>query len=634
MNTDKDISHPKSGANVPIRIRLRLVGLCVAYAFGLTGCLWGGWQLRFDFDVPDNFKPVLWLTIAWIVPLKLFFLAWFRQFSGMLTFFGIRDLFRLFGAMATSTVLLAFLRLFVDADVTFTPPRGVIFIDFVVSFAGLAAIRLGLRLYRERISVGVSSKGHAKRVAIFGAGHIGGSLARDLFTRRGLGMRPVCFFDDDSTKWRSRLHDVPVVGPPELVAEERFRDEVDEVIIALPPTASGRRIRELVKLASDAGLKCEMVPSVAELATGRVKVSQLREVQIQDLLGREPVELEMENIAHMIKDRVIMVTGAGGSIGSELCRQIASFNPKRLLLLEQCEVQLFKIERELVGRGYGTSMMPLIADVMDRERMRSIFGRFKPDAIFHAAAHKHVPIMEHQPGEAFKNNSCGTAMVADLAHEFEVGHFLLISTDKAINPTNAMGASKRLAEIYLQALAAEKGDKTKFMAVRFGNVLGSSGSVVPIFEQQIAMGGPVKVTHPDVTRYFMTIPEAVGLVLQSASQSHGGEIFVLDMGEPVKIVDLARQLIELHGQRPEEDIEIEFTGLRPGEKLFEEISHHGENHVETDHPKIMRFISSPSDIAEVRKSFAEIENNLYEMEPDQLKQLIQKSIPEYQPFLT
>jgi FlaA1/EpsC-like NDP-sugar epimerase len=350
-------------------------------------------------------------------------------------------------------------------------------------------------------------------------------------------------------------------------------------------------------------------------------------------LGREPVKLETENIRSILEDQVVMVTGAGGSIGSELCRQIAAFNPEKLLLVEQSEVQIFQIEQELIGLGYDGAFVPLVADILDYPRMNSIFEQYRPQVVFHAAAHKHVPMMENSPGEAVKNNSLGTAQVAELALEYEVKRFVLISTDKAINPTSVMGATKRLAEIFLQSLGASQPSVTKFMAVRFGNVLGSSGSVVPIFNKQIAAGGPVRVTHPEVTRYFMTIPEAVGLVLQSAAQGEGGEIFVLDMGKPVKIVDLARQLIELSGLKPDVDIEIEFTGLRPGEKLYEELSHASEDCVPTDHPKIMRFISRPTPLGVVREQFRELTQTLHLAEPDQLKILLLKAVPEYKPHV-
>jgi FlaA1/EpsC-like NDP-sugar epimerase len=415
--------------------------------------------------------------------------------------------------------------------------------------------------------------------------------------------------------------------------DQKLNLELEEAIIAMP-TAPAKRIGEVVKILQRARLKFETVPSLDQLATGKVKVSQLRSVEIQDLLGRKPVELDTDNIRELLTRRVVMVTGAGGSIGSELCRQIATFNPERLLLVEQSEVQLFPIEQELIAAGYGGVVLPLVADILDVPRMRQVFKRFTPEIVFHAAAHKHVPMMESQPSEAVKNNSIGTATLAEMSMEFGVDRFVLISTDKAINPTNVMGATKRLAEIFLQALYAKHPDRTKFMAVRFGNVLGSSGSVIPIFNRQIAAGGPVKVTHPDVTRYFMTIPEAAGLVLQSAAQGLGGEIFVLDMGQPVKIVDLARQLIELSGLKPDEDIEIEFVGLRPGEKLFEELSYKGENFTPTNHPKIMRFVTQPEALDEVRQHLTELGARLHEMEANQLKHALKRAVPEYQPYLT
>lgn len=614
---------------------LRLVALTVSYSLGLIFCLLLAWLIRFDFDVPTEFKGQAWSSLLWIIPLKLLFLAVFRQFSGIISYFGVRDLFRLLLALLGSSIAIASIRLFFDPSTSFAPPRGVVLIDFVLAFLSLASIRLTFRLLRERVASRPNGvhRWNARRVAIVGAGTVGASLARDLFARRGLGMKPVFFFDDDSNKWNSRIHDLPVLGEPELMLAEKFQGSIDEVIVALP-TGSGKRTSEVVHIAQELGVKCERVPSIEELATGRVKVSQLREIEIQDLLGRAPVELQTDNIRHLIQDQVVMVTGAGGSIGSELSRQIAGFSPKRLLLVEQSEVQLFRIEQELIGRGYGSSLMPLIADILDRERMQQIFQRFRPNAVFHAAAHKHVPMMESQPSEAFKNNSLGTSMIAELAADAGVGLFLLISTDKAINPTSVMGASKRLAEMFLQSLHASKPGKTKFVAVRFGNVLGSSGSVVPIFEKQIAAGGPVKVTHPEVTRYFMTIPEAVGLVLQSATQADGGEIFVLDMGQPVKIVDLARQLIELHGHKPEVDIEIEFTGLRPGEKLFEEISHEGEAFLQTNHSKIMRFVCEPDSLENMRQHYSAINRKIYMLEPDQFKLQLQETIPEYRPFLS
>ena len=606
--------------------------LLVLYALVLVLARYLAYQLRFEGEFPKGQVVHFRQDWGWEVGVKIAFLALFGQFSGLVGYFSVPDLRRLLMAMGAASGTLLFVRYLFPQF--YGVSRGYLLIDFLLSFGGLAMVRLGLRVLRERYASPMARRvGRLKRVGIFGAGDAGANLARELMARRGLGLHPVAFFDDNQSKWRSRVHDIPVVGPPEALQNRDLNLQLDEVVIAMP-SAPARRMGELVKLLQQARLKFATVPSVDQLATGQVRVSQIREVEIQDLLGREPVELETENIRQLLSGRVVMVTGAGGSIGGELCRQIAGFNPQRLLLVEQSEVQMFQIEQELIERGFGGIVLPLVADVLDKARMEYIFNRFRPAVIFHAAAHKHVPMMEIQPSEAIKNNTFGTALLARMAADFEVDRFVLISTDKAINPTNVMGATKRMAEIYLQALAAQGKGKTKFMAVRFGNVLGSSGSVIPTFKRQIAVGGPVKVTHPDVTRYFMTIPEAAGLVLQAATQGSGGEIFVLDMGEPVKIVELARTLIRLSGLEPEEDIEIEFVGLRPGEKLFEELSHKGENITTTNHPKIMRFVTDPQPLDVIEAHLKEVEHDIHSAEPEHLKLLLKKAVPEYQPYLT
>lgn len=611
---------------------LRIAGLIVGYCFILALSYWLSYQLRFDFELPGRYKEQLHLHWAWVVLVKLAILALLGQFSGLLSYFSIPDLRRLIAATASASLTVLLIRLWYP--LFFAAPRGVILMDFLLSFVGLTMLRLGFRIMRERYFAPTArSDRRMRRVAIIGAGDVGASLAKELFAKRGLGLHPVVFFDDDKTKWRMRVHDIPVVGAPETLLDSSLNLQLEEAIIAMP-TAPAKRIGEIVQILQRAHLKFETVPSVDQLATGQVKVTQLRNVEIQDLLGRDPVELETENIRQILKGRVVMVTGAGGSIGSELCRQIAAFTPERLLLVEQSEVQIFQIEQELIERGFSGIVLPLVADVLDRPRISYILKRFQPHVIFHAAAHKHVPMMESQPGEAIKNNTFATAQLAELALEHGVDRFVMISTDKAINPTNVMGATKRMAEIFIQALYSANSAKTKFMAVRFGNVLGSSGSVIPIFKKQIAAGGPVRVTHPEVTRYFMTIPEAAGLVLQAASQGSGGEIFVLDMGQPVKIVDLAKQLIELSGLRSGDDIEIEFVGLRPGEKLFEELSYKGENITKTNHPKIMRFVSQAQALDQVRALFKLLETELHTVEPEQLKLILKKAVPEYKPYLS
>ncbi|MBK9137246.1 MAG: polysaccharide biosynthesis protein [Verrucomicrobia bacterium] len=605
--------------------------LILVYGIVLWLAHWLAFQLRFDFAVPESSRDELNRSWLWEVPFKLIVLAWFGQFSGLLSYFSVPDFLRILAANALVSGIMLVGRLLpvpIEWD-----PRGVVMLDFFLSVVGLSAVRLGFRLVRERYLMDDSPPRQRKRVAIIGAGDVGASLAKELLARKGLGMEPVAFFDDDAGKWHSRVHGIPVRGAPDLLRREHKNLALDEAVIAMP-SVSARRMGELVRLLTEVGLRFETVPSYHQLATGKVRVSRLRPVEIEDLLGREEVELKVDNIRRLLADRVVAVTGAGGSIGSELCRQIADFNPKRLLLIEQSEVQIFQIEQELVRSGHGGTILPLVADILDQPRMRFILERFRPEVIFHAAAHKHVPMMESQPGEAIKNNSLGTAKLAELALVSGVDRFVLISTDKAINPTNVMGASKRLAEMYVQALHAANPGRTKFMAVRFGNVLGSSGSVVPTFKKQIEAGGPVTITHAEVTRYFMTIPEAVGLVLQSAALGEGGEIFVLDMGKPVKIVDLARQLIELSGLRPGEDIEIQFTGLRPGEKLFEEITHQGEDFRPTDHPKIMRFVTTPPPVERLRAALDELVGQMHVAEPNQFKLEIQRIVPEYKPYLT
>lgn len=610
--------------------------ILVAYAAILSMSLWLSFQLRFDFFVDSGFKThrdSIAVSILWIIPLKLCVLFIGRQFSGLLAFFSTPDLIRLCSSVTIGSALIIIPRL-LNMDIMI-PPRGVILIDLLMSLFMLSGFRVACRVFRERWQV--ESKGGrrrtAQRVAILGAGEVGASLAKELLNKRGLGKLPVAFFDDDANKKGMRIYNIPVLGIPESLEDNGHNLQLEGAVIAMPGAAARRR-GEIIHLLQKLHIPFTTVPSMEQMATGQVKVSQLREVEISDLLGRETVEIDKSGIQSMIQGRVLMVTGAGGSIGSELCRQIALFNPSRLLLVDQSEVQLFQIEQELMDRGFGGVIKSLVVDILDELRLRHVFERFQPEIIFHAAAHKHVPMMEAQPSEAIKNNSFGSAYLARLAGESGVERFVMISTDKAINPTNVMGASKRLAEMYVQALAASNGGKTKFMAVRFGNVLGSSGSVIPTFKKQIASGGPVKVTHPDVTRYFMTIPEAVGLVMQSGAIGQGGEIFVLDMGEPVKIVDLARQLIELSGLVPDEDIDIEFVGLRPGEKLFEELQHTDENTKPTEHEKIFCFVSKPRKLEEVEAIFDGLRPILHSAEPAELKLKLKEAVPEYKPYLS
>lgn len=618
-----------------------------------------------------------------VLGIKLVALVMARQLGTLLTYFSIPDLIRLFWAMAGSSLILLFPRMVGFPD--FSSPRGVVLADFLLCYGALCAGRLLMRVYRERLSgarrTSAGSQQQQQRIAIIGAGDAGASLAREFISHPSRGFRPVMFFDDDVEKHGKLIHGIPVIGRPESLEQAKEIGTIVKAVIAMP-SASVKRVREIVGLFSRANIKVETLPSLEELASGKVRASRIRPVEVQDLLGREAINLDSDGIKHAIENTVVLVTGAGGSIGSELCRQIAALNPKRLLMVEQSEGALFLIEQELNELGLGTRAVPLVADILDADRINGIFDRYEPEIVFHAAAHKHVYLMERQPAEAIRNNALGTRQLAEISAAHGAKAFTLISTDKAINPTNVMGATKRLAELQLMQVAANQDSKTwahtvaskakpfdakvigfqvaaeaekiseefpkklgptpgganppnkattNFMAVRFGNVLGSSGSVIPIFKRQIANGGPITVTHPEVMRYFMTIPEAVGLVLQSFVQGSGSEIFVLDMGQPVKIVDLAKQMIELSGFRVGEDIEIKFTGLKPGEKLYEELQHHTEEYTPTKHPRIMQFKSKVTDGLD-RDVLKQLESNLHRLDSNQLKTVLKKLVPEYTPF--
>ena len=498
----------------------------------------------------------------------------------------------------------------------------------LLSMVIFGSARIVMRMYRERSMVEKCATHSPKRVMIIGAGDIGTSLAADLIARKNLGILPVLFLDDDPQKWGKQIMGIEVAPLEGNMSNFVSGFKIDRAIIA-SVRFSGQRISKIISALHKIGIETSIVPSYHDLASGRVKASLLRDVDIEDVLGREPVKLDDLAIDKMIQGKIVMVTGAGGSIGRELCRQIASKSPELLIMVDHCEVQLFQVEQEILDYEFGAKIKPLVGNVADEARMEAVISKYRPNIIFHAAAHKHVPMMESQPGEALKNNTLGTWILAGVASRNNVEKFLLISTDKAVNPTNVMGASKRLAEKAIQAMQSRPGNKTIFVAVRFGNVLGSSGSVIPTFKKQISHGGPVTVTHPEVTRYFMTIPEAVGLVLQCAAQAYGGEIFVLNMGEPVKVIDLARQLIRLSGLEPDVDIQIKIIGLRPGEKLYEEIQHKNESLVDTPNPRIYGFVSEMPSYGEVEKIISDIKKNVDTKSVNELKRFIFTVVPEY-----
>lgn len=605
------------------RLTVLLAAYSVILFLSLVFALW----LRFDFQVAPEYWTRFWKSLMWLLPLKLVALVFFGQFRTLLTYFSMPDAKRIAAAMGISA-LIAITIWFVLGGFGVVP-RGVIVSDMVLSFLGLTTFRTALRLYREKGSASGdrTRPGRKRRAAILGAGTAGAALLRDIQGRQGLGLEVVCFVDDDRSKIGGTLHGKQVLGPMHKLASLVEELDLQKIIIAMP-TAKPAVIKRLVEQINFLGVDHDILPSVAQLLHRQVTVSHLRRVDPEDLLGREAVTLDHEGIKALIKDRAVMVTGAGGSIGSELCRQIAEQNPAKLILVERSEPALFAIEQELIGSHRHVDLVASASSVCDQEAMTRLFANYQPALVFHAAAHKHVPLMESQPAEAIRNNAIGTSIVAGLAAGHGTAKFVLVSTDKAVNPTNVMGASKRLAEMLIEQKSLAEAD-CAFAAVRFGNVLGSSGSVVPTFRRQIAAGGPLTVTHPEVTRYFMSIPEAVGLILQSALQAKGGEIFVLDMGEPVKIVDLARQMIELSGFKPDEDIKITFTGLRPGEKLYEEPIHEMENVEPTSHSKLRRLRNNRSNRS--GDLFTELHSVYREAAGDseKLKTWLASTIPEY-----
>lgn len=467
-------------------------------------------------------------------------------------------------------------------------PIGVLVMDSAMTALAIALPRLGLRIVVRRSSAARRGNHQADavtRVLIAGAGDAGGMIAKELLENPQLGLAPVGFIDDDVRKHGHQLHGLPVLGPLSSLVDVVASFAVAEVIIALP-SARGKVIREIVEASSEAGVRNRTVPGLYEILSGAKAVSALRPIQIEDLLRREPIETNLEQVGSLVRGRTVLVTGAGGSIGSELCRQLARLSPREIVALGRGENSIFELVQELQSTYPQIPVRPAIVDVRDEVRLRAVFEDTRPFSVFHAAAHKHVPLMEHSVDEAILNNVLGTKNVAELSAEFGVEHMVLISTDKAVRPTSVMGATKRIAEVVLGAVAARTGKP--YVAVRFGNVLGSRGSVVPTFMRQIAAGGPITITHPEMRRYFMTIPEAVQLVLQASALGTGGEVFVLDMGEPVKIADLAEDLIRLSGLESGADIEIVAIGIRPGEKLYEELFIGTEDAVPTDHQKILK----------------------------------------------
>lgn len=580
---------------------------------------------RFEFRI-HTIEPLFIDTLVHYAVLNTFcsicIFAAYRMYSTLWSFASIMDFFNVVKAVLISSVFQ-----FIGIHMLAWPiPRS--FIVLYIGWLGIAAVfpRMMIRILRggRRIPLQAIGK-QAIPVMLIGAGEAGSIILQEFKNSKFVEKEIVCVIDDDPKKWGTFIHGVPVVGGRRKITQSVVRFGIQEIVLAIPTLKPHER-KNIINICQQTGCKMSTLPGIYQLINCDVKVSMLRDVQIEDLLGREAVRTDLESIMSYVKDQKVMVTGGGGSIGSELCRQIADDQQKQLIIIDNYENAAYELQMELGRKHPELDVIVLIVSVQNRRKIREIFEQYKPDLVFHAAAHKHVPLMEYSPCEAIKNNVFGTMNVASEANRSGVKRMVLISTDKAVRPTNIMGASKRICEMVIQTY--NQRSKTEYVAVRFGNVLGSNGSVVPLFKQQIREGGPVTVTHPDIIRYFMTIPEAVSLVLQAGAYAQGGEIFILDMGEPVKILDLAENMIRLSGLVPGEDIEIKFTGLRPGEKLYEELLIDDDNKKETANKRI--FIGQPIKIdeAEFDEKMKELEKATFS-EDENIRQVVKKLVPEY-----
>ena len=588
---------------------------------------WLAFALRFESaDWPRRFERLFNETVLIVVLIKLAVFLLARFYTKWWRYTSLRDLRSIIVASAIASLLVFALFELWDADrvpligliapdVRATLPLGVLALDLLLTLVLVGGARLLVRSLVERPSPrSLTARADGKRVLICGAGNAGNTLLREISRNAGLGYVPVGLIDDDPRKRRMRVQGTRVLGGRADLARILREREVDEVMIAMP-SAPGSAIQEIVRICRAAEVPCATLPGLPELITGEVTVSQLREVRVEDVLGRDPVEIDFARASRYLTGRVVMVTGAGGSIGSELCRQVARAGIRRLVMVDHAENNLFEIDLELRRRGHA-GLVPVVADCKDEGDMDAVLGREKPDILFHAAAYKHVPMMELNPLQAVANNALATRTVARAAEAHDVSRFCLISTDKAVEPETIMGATKAIAERLIEARGSSG---TRFAAVRFGNVLGSSGSVLPIFRRQIAEGGPVTVTHPDMVRYFMTIPEAVQLVIEATGIAEGGDVFVLDMGEPVRILELAEKMIELSGHEPGRDIPIEITGIRPGEKLFEELFNVDEQVRPTRYGKIRRATRPALDPDQLRAGMDDLARRVREGRSEGLK---------------
>jgi FlaA1/EpsC-like NDP-sugar epimerase len=567
---------------------------------------WLAFWLRFDHGVPGPYHRLFVDTIAVVVAIKLAVFIAFGFYNRWWRYVSTRDMWGAARGVTVACVVADLVVYFAHPVKGFPLPRSIAVLDWLLLLAFVAGTRLIARSLIERPGA-ASLVARGKEVIVVGAGDAAQLVIREMLKSPALGYTPIGLIDDDPRKKNLRLHGIRVLGTAAELPHILRDNPPDEVLIAIP-SASGVTRQRVVEIAQKANVPVKTLPGIYELISGDHNLAgQIRPVQVEDVLGREQIEVDLRAVANYLAGETVLVTGAGGSIGAELCRQIARAGPARLVLVEQSESALFDIERELIDDRDFSAVATVLGDCGDRAKMSQVFERYRPRLVFHAAAYKHVALLEANPLEAVRNNALATRVIADVAVEYGAARFVLVSTDKAANPKNLLGQSKALCEWIVEAYGHRDEIKTRFVAVRFGNVLNSSGSVIPIFRRQIEKGGPVTVTHPEMTRYFMTIPEAVSLIVQAGSMGGRGQVYVLDMGEPVKILELARNMIRLSGKEPETEIPIAFVGVRPGEKLHEELWTEGETVGPTSHPKILRAARSPIDVEWLEEELAELE---------------------------
>ncbi len=588
--------------------------------------------LRFEGEIPPEMWASFKSTIPYILPFKLLVFILLGLYRGMWRYTSLIDLFNILRAVASSSAAIIVAILFIYRFEGF--PRSIFALDAILTFLFIGGIRGAIRIVINKMEKSDSFKSEIKsqrvkkRLLMIGAGDAAEKMLREIMDNPRLNYKVIGFLDDDPTKAGRRIHGIPVLGSLQKINEMADRHEMDEILITVP-SASAKQMRRIIELCEATGLKCRTTPGIGELINGKVSFKTIREVTYEDLLGRDPVNLDTESIGSYLAGKVVLVTGAGGSIGSELCRQITQFGPQNLILLDKTENNLFHLEMEFRQQFPKTAITPVLGDIKHREFLNRLFEDHKPNVVFHAAAYKHVPIMELNPWEAVFNNVMGTGNVVESSHRHDVERFIMVSTDKAVRPSSVMGATKRVAEMITSCYGSTS---RCFAAVRFGNVIGSEGSVVHLFKKQIERLGPVTVTHPEITRYFMTIPEACKLILQAGALGQGQEIFILDMGTPVKIMNMARDLIRLSGFEPDEDIEIKIVGLRPGEKLYEELITGGEGIVRTPHEKIFTLKGNNCNLDWLKQKVEELLGVAHRQDGQAIKMKLKEIVPEYQPY--